>query len=213
MAFLTQSRFPWLWEQYMFWMGGTVAKRKLARMYLRDDHKKVLEVGCSVGNVGETFFDHPGVRYTGIDIDGAVIDRAQKKYRHRDNVRFICGDLIKFAQSGEKFDFIVYPSMLHHCDDSTCAALLGAGVKLAEPGAEIVISDQLLPGPDDSLYMKFMGKMERGQYVRKQEEFSKLIEGLPFLDVLEFSVHPISLNPLFSRPVGSYNALFRCHAR
>ena len=213
MAFLTQSRFPRLWELFQYWAGASVGKRKMAISHLEKRHKRVLEVGCSVGNVGKVFFDLPGVHYTGIDIDPVVIARAKKKFVAKKNVEFLCEDLTKFAQTGREFDYILFAGMLHHCDDATCAALLAAGCRLAGREGEIIVSEPFLPEPKDTLYMRLAAKLERGEFVRKKEELVALIYGLAFLEVEELTVHAVALTPFFARPVAAHFGVFRCRPK
>jgi hypothetical protein len=54
MSFLSQSNFPRLWLLFQYLVGGTADKRRLAAMYYKGQ-KKVLEIGCSVGNVSQIF--------------------------------------------------------------------------------------------------------------------------------------------------------------
>jgi 2-polyprenyl-3-methyl-5-hydroxy-6-metoxy-1,4-benzoquinol methylase len=77
MPFLSQHNFPILWEFLQYWIGGTTDKRRLClRKY--NGQKRVLEVGCSVGNIAKAFQSFAEISYTGIDIDSTAIRRAQK---------------------------------------------------------------------------------------------------------------------------------------
>jgi len=66
-------------------------------------NKKVLEIGCSTGDLITDLEPETGV---GIDISDVAIEIAKKKYGDSDNLTFICDDAHSFSLN-EKFDYIV----------------------------------------------------------------------------------------------------------
>ena len=51
------------------------------------DNKKIIEVGCSVGNISDVFEQFKNVEYLGIDLDKNAIKYA-KKYFAKKNFNF-----------------------------------------------------------------------------------------------------------------------------
>ena len=182
MAFLTQSRFPFLWKVFQYTVGGTIDKQKLYRSMVREP-KSLLEVGCSVGNTAPIFIDMPGVQYVGIDVDPAVIEHAQRTFRGVANATFVCDDLRAYAadeQNAAKFDHILFAGMCHHIDDELCLDLIRSAQKLLTQDGVVIILDPLRPRTEDTWMLRtYMRWLEQGQFLRADEEMLSLIERMP----------------------------------
>lgn len=194
--FLNQSNFPTFWKIFQFIVGGTVDKRRVSKLKYRGQ-KKVLEVGCSLGNVSRAFIDIPGIQFTGIDIDPVVINYAKKDFKKYPNFKFICTSLEDFIKKGEKFEYILFAGVCHHVDTKTLKSMLHQSVKLLENNGEIVVFDALLPEPEDSRFIHLYRKLEKGQYVRKGSELSNILGKIPSLKQKEFEIHFSSATPFF----------------
>ena len=123
MTYLTQSRFPRLWLLMQNTIGGNKSKSALAIEHYRGQ-KRVLEIGCSVGNVSAAFRAFPNVAFTGIDIDRNAIKLAKQRFLDTPNFRFSLCSLNELSCQGETFDYVLFPGMLHHVDDKTGLQLL-----------------------------------------------------------------------------------------
>ncbi|MFA6564730.1 MAG: class I SAM-dependent methyltransferase [Verrucomicrobiia bacterium] len=200
-----QWMMPRAFELFQFSVGGTVAKRNLVLQYY-SNQKRILEVGCSVGNIAVAFRGR-GVEYVGIDTDESAINYATKKFRCHTGFSFICGDLCcqRFQHS---FDFIVFSGILHHLDDAAATRLLEFSKESLSPQGVVLVSDPIQPRPEDSALIKLYRKMERGKYVRNLEELSGLLTNVIGLQILQQECQSVTALPFFSKPRVSYFGVF-----
>lgn len=84
-------------------IGGNECKSTLAIEYYRWQ-KRVLEIGCSVGNISASFRVFPDVAFTGIDIDRNAINLAKRRFSDAPNFRFSFISLEELSRQGETFD-------------------------------------------------------------------------------------------------------------
>jgi len=196
--FLNQSNFPTLWKIFQLIVGGTINTRRLCKLKYKGQ-KRVLEVGCSVGNVSRAFVNIPQIQFTGIDIDPVVINYAKKDFKKYPNFKFICTSLEDFTKKDEKFEYILFAGVCHHVDTKTLKSMLHASSKLLENNGEIVVVDGLLPEPEDSRFIHLYRKLEKGQYVRKGSELFNILGKIPSLKQKEFEIHFSDATP-FSWP-------------
>lgn len=196
---------PKAFDLFQFWIGGTVAKRKLV-LDKFTNQKHILEVGCSTGNIATAFLKHE-VDYIGLDIDGAAIDFAKRKFIHKKNFSFVCNELQKQAFN-KAFDFIIFSGVLHHVNDATATDMLEYSCQLRSPEGIVVVSDPIAQRPNDSALAKLYGKMERGKYVRSMDELSGLLGRLSSLRVTQQECHGVSPFPTGSIPTVAHFAVY-----
>ncbi len=181
MRWLTQSRFPFLWNCFQWAMGGTVDKRRLCLKYY-SGQDRVLEIGCSVGNIAVAFLPKPGLRYVGVDDDAAAIALAQKQFARVENFSFHCRDVTRMADFGEPFDYILLAGVLHHTADAVSRDLLHAAMRLLDDAGLLVVVDPILPEPRDSSFLRIYLRMfEQGQHVRSRAAMETLLNSEPGL--------------------------------
>jgi 2-polyprenyl-3-methyl-5-hydroxy-6-metoxy-1,4-benzoquinol methylase len=175
MPFVDQNRFPRLWLLMQLTIGGNKAKQAFAVKWYKSQ-SRVLEIGCSVGNVSSIFAKQPNLAFLGIDIDAKAIGVAKRRFRRSPNLTFDHCDLAKVVESGRQFDYILFAGILHHVSDSVAIEMLINVRRCAAPDAAIVIYDPESPCPEDSLVMRwFMRTFEHGRHVRTEEEYCRLI--------------------------------------
>ena len=109
-------------------IGCNASKQALATEYYCGQ-KRVLEIGCSVGNVSAAFRAFPEVAFTGMDIDKDAIAQAKRRFRKYPNFNFSLSSLEELSLRGETFDYVLFAGMLHHVDDNTGLQLLRDVVK------------------------------------------------------------------------------------
>ncbi|HEV3275386.1 MAG TPA: class I SAM-dependent methyltransferase [Terriglobia bacterium] len=138
--------------------------------------RRVLDVGCGPGTNTHHFM---GADYLGLDCNRHYIESARR--RHRRN--FVVADVTCYqADVGERFDFILVNSFLHHIDTPNARRILAhlSGL-LAEDGhvhiLELVLPNRLSPA-------RFLARMDRGEFPRPIEEwramFSQSFEPICF---------------------------------
>jgi SAM-dependent methyltransferase len=163
---LTQTRLLALWNFFQWTIGGTVDKRKLCTKYY-SGQKRVLEVGCSVGNIAVAFLKYPYVQYVGVDIDQAAIAMARKRFARYKNFSFHCQDGTIKINADDRFDYILLAGVLHHLTDDGSLSLLQNAAELLDDGGLLVVVDPVLPELSDTKFLRFYLKtLEQGRYVR-----------------------------------------------
>jgi len=185
MKFLSQKNFPRLWFLFQKVVGSTKDKQKLAIRSL-NNHKKILEIGCSVGNVSTVFKKFKDIEFSGIDIDQGAINLAQKRFLDNPKFKFRCISLEGLAQAGEKFDYVVFANILHHVDDITARALLADVKKVLEKDGIVTIMEPEKKKNNYGILFKLIYLFEQGEFRRSREELIALISGSGYkLSVVE----------------------------
>lgn len=176
MPFLTQSRFPRLWLLMQNMIGGNASKQALATQHYQGQ-KRVLEVGCSVGNISSAFRDFPDVAFTGIDIDPRAVDLAKQRFQDVPNFRFTLSSLEELSRQGEAFDYVLFAGILHHVDDNVGLQLLRDAVRCTASGGVLVIYEPEAVKPTDGWFMRsFYARFEQGVFLRTRNDLQALVE-------------------------------------
>lgn len=176
MPFFEQSRFPRLWLLMQNAIGGKTCKQALATEHYQGQ-KRVLEIGCSVGNISSAFCAFPDIEFTGIDIDPRAIDLAKRRFRKYSNFNFTVTSLEELARQGKKFDYVLFAAMLHHVSDEDGLRLMRDAVKCTADGGQLVICEPEALKPSDPKFMHFFySKFEQGQFLRFRGDLIKLVE-------------------------------------
>lgn len=166
---------------------------------------KVLDFGCGTALFAPVFRD-ANVAYCGYDIDGGLIAYASYLYDHG---RFT--DSKNELKKERPFDLILANCCFHHIDDTTLAEELGQMKTLMKSGGILIMIDILLPRNDTFLPRILFRKLERGAYIRSQEDYRSIIERQCLIRKSD-----IERSHLFSiRNFPIYNDLvvFECEAR
>jgi len=174
MRYITQSRFPRLWLLFQQTIGGTVDKQRLAVRAWKGE-KRILEVGCSVGNVSDAFRRFPDIQFTGVDIDRVVLDVALSRFADCNGWRFLNVSLADLRNWGETFDYILFAGIFHHIDDAVVRTLLADVQRIILPHTKIVIYEPREPRSDDSFLIKLYYRLEEGRFLRQHIALRHLI--------------------------------------
>jgi SAM-dependent methyltransferase len=105
---------------------------------------QVLEVGCGPGHLSIRLARHHGLEVTGLDLDPAMIARAQANANRPGNAdqrrpSFLVGNVAALAFPDRSFDLVVSTLSMHHWADPT-AGLAEIG-RVLRPGARALIWD------------------------------------------------------------------------
>jgi SAM-dependent methyltransferase len=108
------------------------------------DGARVLEVGCGPGHLSIRLARQHGLEVTGLDLDPAMIRRAQAnadRARNGEGRRpsFLVGDVAALAFPDSSFDLVVSTLSMHHWADPT-AGLAEIG-RVLRPGARALVWD------------------------------------------------------------------------
>jgi len=128
--------------------------------------KRVLDVACGPGTNTHHF---PDSDYLGIDLNGRYIQHARARFR-RD---FLVADVCKYRVSpGERFDFILVNSFLHHLDDSDVANILTHLQSLLTEDGHIHILELVMP--ENPSIARWLARWDRGKHARPLEQWKQL---------------------------------------
>ena len=128
--------------------------------------RRVLDAGCGPGTNAHLFH---GMDYVGLDLNPAYIESARKRHP----LRFEVADLCTWEPpNGERFDFILVNSLLHHIDDHSVHRLLGQLSTLLTSDGHIQIVDLVLP-PKVSI-PRTLALADRGDYPRSLEHWQTI---------------------------------------
>ncbi len=153
---------------YLLWQ-GKFAAQKLVPVYARNDFsriRRVLDVGCGPGTNTRHFAN---AAYLGIDMNPAYIDYARAKYK-RD---FLVADVCQYtAPLGERYDFILVNSFLHHIDLPNTRRILSHLSTLLTANGHIHIIEVVMP--DHTSLPRTLARWDRGKFVRPLGEWKNI---------------------------------------
>lgn len=172
--FVTQTKFPRLWLFLQKLLGGTKDKQKLA-LRAWSGEPRILEIGCSVGNVSEAFLGRGNVRFTGIDTDAAAIAVARTRFSGHATFRFLTTPVAEHGAQGDVYDYILVAGMLHHVDDATALDILRATRNLAGAGCTVVVYEPDALRQEDSRLFKAFYRLEQGLFLRPHAALRQLL--------------------------------------
>lgn len=176
MPLLSQTRFPHLWLLMQKTIGGNASKQSLAVEHYRGQ-PRVLEIGCSVGNISAVFRRFSNISFTGIDIDANALALAKRRFSDVDNFRFTLTSLEALAQAGERFDYVLFAGMLHHVDDAAGESLLQNALRCtADNGTLVIYEPEAVRESDGWFFRWFYALFEQGAYLRSREELVALAQ-------------------------------------
>jgi SAM-dependent methyltransferase len=172
---------------YRLWQ-APFADQKLAPVRRETDLRRagrVLDLACGPGTNARYFQPRS---YTGVDINPRYIDRA----RDRGEGRFIVADATDpDILSGERFDFILINSFLHHLPTDAVTRTLRRVNDLLTDHGRVHVLDLVLP--TRLSLARLLALADRGDYPRPIGEWQDLLEGL---------FEPVSLEPFVLSAAG-----------
>lgn len=138
------------WEVYLARLARPLQEKLRLAWYLPKDAASILDVGCADGTVTRALAElFPGARLLGIDLDETFIALARQQAAGKGNVAFERVYLRELLARPERFDAVVFCSVLHEFftyGEGTSSVLkaLADAHELLHPGGVIVIRDMIL---------------------------------------------------------------------
>lgn len=174
---------------YRLWM-APFAERKFAPIAVHNDMgriNRVLDVGCGPGTNAPHF---AASHYLGIDLNPQYIADAERRYGALGTrVRFRAQDAATFvATPGERFDFVLVNSFLHHVDEGTARSILANLARLLAPGGHVHILELVLP--EASSIPRLLARADRGKFPRPLEDWRQMF--LEFFEPVEFQPYDLA---------------------
>ena len=153
---------------YRLWM-APFADEKFAPILAHNDMsrvRRVMDVGCGPGTNCPYFEKND---YLGVDFNAAYIEDARRRYKRK----FVVADVCTFtADAGERFDFVLLNSVLHHIDRASTERILEhLGTLLTEDG-HVHIVELVLPA--EASLPRTLARMDRGKFPRPLPEWQEI---------------------------------------
>ena len=132
------------------------------------DSGLILECGCGPA-INRHFFQN---EYIGIDINSKYIDSAKIKYPN--DKFYVCK-----IENIENLDLmnvsnVLVIGLLHHLNDEQCKNLFNSLEKILTSNGKIYTLDPVFI-PKQRRIAKFLAKKDRGNFVRKKEQYLALV--------------------------------------
>jgi SAM-dependent methyltransferase len=164
---------------YRLWM-APFAERKFAPITAHNDMQRIrraLDVGCGPGTNATHF---TASDYLGIDLNPEYIRDAERRYGAcNSRLRFEAHDASTYAAPlGQRFDFVLVNSFLHHVDDPTARSILANLARLLTDDGHVHILELVLP--ENASIALFLARADRGKFPRPLEQWRHM-----FLDFFE----------------------------
>jgi SAM-dependent methyltransferase len=158
---------------YRLWMAPFADKKfaPIAAKNAIERVRRVLDVGCGPGTNAGYF---PNAEYLGIDLNAQYIRDAERRQGTANGKkRFVAADAANFTVNpGEKFDFILVNSFLHHVDDATTRSILANLSQLLTEDGHLHCLELVLPQRLSAA--KFMARADRGKFARPLGKWREL---------------------------------------
>jgi SAM-dependent methyltransferase len=158
---------------YRLWMAPFAAKKfaPIAANNALERVRRVLDVGCGPGTNAGYF---PNAEYLGIDLNEQYIRDAERRHAASNGKkRFVAADAARFSvNAGEKFDFILVNSFLHHVDDVTMRDILANLSKLLTEDGHLHSLELVLP--ESASAARFIARADRGKFARPLAKWKEL---------------------------------------
>lgn len=134
----------------------------------------VVDIGCASGFVLD--YMPNDVKYYGVDINKVYIDAAQKKFSKRGT--FLLGTAGDLLNNGDalvnKVDLVTCNGLLHHLTDAEAIDVMETAKQFLKPNGRLVCLEATFLTRQTRL-SKQMVSMDRGRYVRSEQEWKDLI--------------------------------------
>jgi SAM-dependent methyltransferase len=163
---------PILFDIYQSLVGSPRCHARVISEMLRPvPGERILDVGCGVGACVPLL--PKDISYVGIDISAPYIEAARAKYSKWGT--FICGDVgsVDWKSIG-RFDRAFSFGVLHHLSDAIAVRAVDLVRAVVRPGGKFVTLDPCYV-PSQSGIAKFLIDHDRGEYVRDQAGFERLV--------------------------------------
>lgn len=154
---------------YRLWQ-APFAERKFAPVLAHNDLsavRRVLDVGCGPGTNAGHF---AGAGYLGIDSNAGCIEYAKRRHKGE----FLEADATRYTVApGERFDFILLNSFLHHISTPDARRLLAHLRTLLTDDGHVHIVDIVLP--ERSPVARLLARLDRGEFIRPLQVWLELV--------------------------------------
>lgn len=139
------------------------------RYYRPQRGDRVLDIGCGPADMLAYL---PDVQYVGFDMSAKYIRAAQRRFGDRG--QFFCQQVNATAlDQFAAFDLVIAHGVVHHLDDGEARKLFEVARAALKPEGRLVTVDGCFV-PDQTRAARCLLKLDRGQFVREQQEYVAL---------------------------------------
>lgn len=138
--------------------------------YLLVKDKKIIEIGCSTGICANEIINMRHNEYFGIDIEKKYIEKARSLFP---NGQFICQDARNLKFDDGFFDIAIFNGVAHHMSDVLFKDCLKEIKRVIKNNGFVLISEPVFN--HKNILSTILLSVDRGKYIRKSEEYSRLI--------------------------------------
>ena len=104
---------------------------------------KLLDLGCGTGLALRGLYErHPAMRFTGIDLSRAMLDKLREKYPEKD-LELICASFFD-VEFDEGYDVVLSLYALHHFDEDTKRGFYRRIHEALAPGGVFLLGDYIV---------------------------------------------------------------------
>jgi cyclopropane fatty-acyl-phospholipid synthase-like methyltransferase len=129
---------------------------------------RILEIGCGPGTIAGYL---PDSEYVGFDVSSKYIEMAKKRFPQ---AQFVCARVSQFSLAKhQSFDVVLALGILHHLDDREARQLFQIAYDALESGGKLITFDGVWTN-DQSPVARWLLARDRGEYVRKEEEYVRI---------------------------------------
>ena len=150
--------------------GSDKCLKILIKNYIKpSEGEKILDIGCGPAKILNYL---EKVEYTGFDISDKYISYAKQKYQDRGN--FFCSEINKETiDKKDYYDIVLSIGVIHHLNDNEVNDLFHIAYTSLKKGGRLITFDGCYTYRQ-SLIKKFLLKMDRGKYIRTEEQYKTL---------------------------------------
>jgi len=181
---------PSIYVLFQYIVGAEKLWTTFSKEYIKpEDGNKILDIGCGPGTILNYL---PEVDYTGFDMSPEYIEAAKRDFGNRGT--FLCKKVTLDAiESLSQFDIVLAIGIIHHLTDEETLDLFELAKKAMKPSGKLVTIDGCFTEKQSPI-ARFILKKDRGQFVRKKEEYLTLA-GKVFSNVSHTVRHDMSRIP------------------
>ncbi len=163
-----------IYSNFQNFVGAENLRKYLVKKFELKPGDKILDIGCGPADILEYLPEN--IEYTGFDSNENYINAAKKRFKNRGNFycEYVDNNILKnnLIQEG-CFKVILAIGVLHHLTDEEAIILFELGQNTLEKGGKLITLDGCYT-EKQSLLVKFILNMDRGDFVRNEEEYLKL---------------------------------------
>lgn len=165
----TLLSFPLLfeWQQKLFNNYGAIKEE--FKEDLNVSGKEILDIGCSTGICASHVVALEQNRYVGVDVEQAYVEIAAKRYPTK--ATFLQMDAGKLEFEENRFDRILFFSVLHHMEDGLVRDCFKQVRRVLKNDGKVLVAEPIFA---DSTFSNILLKLDRGRYIRPPEGYRKL---------------------------------------